>query len=203
MKAKKNWITLIELLAVVAILGIIAWIALPKVSGTREQSRDVLRKTQLNEIGSAITSYWADHGWYPISTGACISKLTELVDEGYLSKINPDPNWERIITYCGGEWAAVKQHNICPEWYYNYVSDWSRFVLAAYMEDNKNWNYICLNQENSCHDKTTNRDHLCQDLASLWSWWDELWSRWKLSDFISNNRLNDNLKSHIYVYLRE
>lgn len=194
MKSKKLWITLIELLAVVAILGIIAWIALPKVSGTREQSRDVLRKTQLNEIGSAITSYWADHGWYPISTGACISKLTELVDEWYLSKIDPDPNNEKIITSCSTE--AVKILNICKDWYYNYISDWSRFVLAAYMEDNKNWNYICLNQETSCHGMTTDKDHLCQDLAALWSWWD-------ISAFTSNNRLNDNLKSHIYVYLRE
>ena len=201
MKSKKLWMTLIEILAVVGIIWILAWITLPKVSNSKLESRDILRISQIQEIWAAITSYGIDHGWYPISTGACISKLTELVDEWYLSKIDPDPNNEKIITSCSTE--AVKILNICKDWYYNYISDWSRFVLAAYMEDNKNWNYICLNQETSCHDKTTNRDHLCQDLAALWSWWDELWSLWKLSDFTSNNRLNDNLKSHIYVYLRQ
>ena len=200
MKSKKLWMTLIEILVVVSIIWILAWIALPKVSNSKLESRDILRISQIQEIWAAITSYGIDHGWYPISTGACISKLTELVDEWYLSKIDPDPNDEIIWTYCE---STNEEDNICPDWYYNYISDWSRFVLAAYMEDNKNWNYICLNQETSCHDKTTNKDHLCQDLAALWSWWDELWSRWKLSDFTSNNRLNDNLKSHIYVYLRQ
>lgn len=196
MKSKKLWLTLIELLAVVAVLGIIAWITLPKVSGTRTQSRDVLRKTQLNEIWAAITSYGINHGGrYPVSTGTCASSLTELIEEWYLSKIDWDPNREIITTYCDGA-DAIKKFNVCPNWEYNYISNWSRFVLAAYMEDNKNWNYICLNASTECHDQTTNKDHLCQDLAELWSWFD-------LPKFLSNNRLNDWLKSHIYVYLRE
>lgn len=194
MKSKKLWITLIELLAVIAVLGIIAWIALPKVSNTKSESRDILRKTQLNEIWAAITSYGINHGGtYPISNGTCISSLTELVDEWYLNSINPDPNGEIIHTVCKeGESTEI---SICPEWYYNYISDGSRFVLAAYMENNKNWNYICLNSISTC---TNNPDktHLCQDLAELWSGWD-------LSKFLSNNRLNDWLKSNIYVYLRE
>jgi type II secretory pathway pseudopilin PulG len=193
MKSKKLWMTLIEILIVVGIIWVIAWIALPKVSNSKLESRDILRISQIQEIGAAITSYGIDHWGYPISTGTCISSLTELVDEWYLSRIDPDPNNERIITYCD---INQKQHNICPEWYYNYVSDGSWFVLAAYMEDNKNWNYICLNTETSCHDITTDKDHLCQDLAALWSWWD-------LAEFLSSNRLNDSLKSHIYVYLRQ
>ena len=199
MKSKKLWITLIELLAVVAILGIIAWITLPKVSNTKSESRDILRKTQLNEIWAAITSYGINHGGrYPVSTGTCISSLTELVDEWYLSKIDPDPNWERIITYCGGEWAAIKQRNICPEWYYNYVSNWSRFVLAAYMEDNKNWNHICQNSWSNCLDADTDKDHLCKDLAELWSGFE-----FDLNKFLWPYGIKDSQKSHIYIYLRE
>lgn len=202
MKSKKLWMTLIEILIVLAILWIITWIAIPKVSNSKVESRDILRISQIQEIWAAITSYGIDHGSYPISTGTCISSLNELIDEWYLSKIDPDPNNERIITYCN---ISQKQYNICTWWYYNYVSDGSWFVLAAYMENNKNWNYICLNTETSCHDITTDKDHLCQDLAALGSWWElsESTSSDRLNEFTSSNRLNDNLKSHIYVYLRQ
>lgn len=195
MKSKKLWMTLIEILVVVAIIWILAWITIPKIGNSKLESRDILRISQIQEIWAAITSYGIDHGSYPISTGTCISSLTELVDEWYLANISPDPNDEKIITYCDGA-DAIKKFNVCPKWEYNYISNWSRFVLAAYMEDNKNWNYICLNASTECHDQTTNKDHLCQDLAALWSSGD-------IAAFTSSNRLNDNLKSHIYVYLRQ
>lgn len=185
--------TLIEILMVVWILAILVGISVPRFSWSKEKSRDVLRISQINEIWAAIASYWIDHGWYPESTGTCISSLTELVDEWYLSKIDPDPNNEKIWTYCD---STNEDDNICPKGYYNYISNWSWFVLAAYMEESKNWNYVCLNEAEACHDKTTNRDHLCQDLK-------ELWTDKDLSKFISSNRLNDSLKSHIYVYLHQ
>lgn len=189
MKSYKLGMTLIEILMVVWILGILVWICIPKFSWSREKSRDILRKSQINEIWAAISSYWIDHGWYPASTGTCISSLTGLIEEWYLTKIDPDPNWEKIYTYCQS-WIE----NICPEWYYNYVSSGNRFLLAAYMEDDKNGNYRCSYTNNCNGTDDVDTEHLCQDLAELWSWWD-------LAKFLSANKLNDWIPSHIYVYL--
>lgn len=194
MKTYKLGMTLIEILMVVWILGILLWICIPKFSWSQGKSRDILRKSQINEIWSAIVSYWIDHGWYPISSGTCISSLTGLVEEWYLTKIDPDPNNETITTYCG--WDNNTQYNICSGSYYNYISNGERFVLAAYMESEWNWNYMCINSDN-CLNNDTDKEHLCQDLAELWSGWD-------LSNFLSSNKLNNWLKySHIYVYLHQ
>lgn len=196
-KSKKSWMTLIEILIVVAIIWIIAWIAIPKVSNSKMESRDIRRISEIQEIWSAIMSYKTDHWWYPVSSGTCISSLTELIDDWYFSTMPPDPNNEKILTYCSNASADDRaKWSICTWWYYNYISNGSWFVLAAYMEDSKNWNYICLNNATTCHDIITDKDRLCQDLAELWSWGN-------LTAFMSNNRLNDGLKSHIYVYLRE
>jgi prepilin-type N-terminal cleavage/methylation domain-containing protein len=60
--------TLVELMIVVAIIGILAAVAIPKFAQMLEKSREGATKGNLGAIRSAISNYYADQqGWYPIA----------------------------------------------------------------------------------------------------------------------------------------
>lgn len=64
-KQKKGF-TLVELVIVIAILGILALYALPKYQGIVEQARSSEAKAQLGSFRSALGIYYAkNHGVYP------------------------------------------------------------------------------------------------------------------------------------------
>jgi type IV pilus assembly protein PilA len=66
MKKNQKGFTLIELMIVVAIIGILAAIALPKFADMLEKSRDGATKGNLDSMKSAINMYTADQsGQYP------------------------------------------------------------------------------------------------------------------------------------------
>jgi prepilin-type N-terminal cleavage/methylation domain-containing protein len=70
MPLKKNsrGFTLVELMIVVAIIGILAAVAIPKFAQMLEKSREGATKGNLGAIRSAISNYYADQqGWYPIT----------------------------------------------------------------------------------------------------------------------------------------
>lgn len=57
--------TLIEILIVVAIIGILASIALVGLGGTRSKARDAKRIAEVRQIQSALELYFNRCGWYP------------------------------------------------------------------------------------------------------------------------------------------
>ena len=65
---RKNGFTLVELLVVVAILGILSGIVLYSVSATHTKSRDAQRFKDLETIQAAVEQYYTDQGHYPILT---------------------------------------------------------------------------------------------------------------------------------------
>ena len=86
--------TLLEMIAVVAIIGILVGIALPNYKAAIMQSKEAVLKEDLFRFRDVIDQYYADKGKYPAS-------LDTLVDEGYLRKIPPDPitgssDWETV-----------------------------------------------------------------------------------------------------------
>ena len=76
--------TLIELITVVAIVGILAAIALPNYRVAIIQSREAVLKENLFRMRDLIDQYYVDKGQYP-------SSLETLVEEGYLRKLPEDP----------------------------------------------------------------------------------------------------------------
>ncbi len=75
----KKGFTLIELLVVIAIIGILASAALIALSRTQERARDSNRKSDLNQIRSALVAYQTDHnGYFP--GGVSETTATGLVD---------------------------------------------------------------------------------------------------------------------------
>jgi general secretion pathway protein G len=76
--------TLIELVTVVALIGILAAIALPNYRVAIIQSREAVLKENLFRLRDLIDQYYVDKGQYPAS-------LDVLVEEGYLRKLPEDP----------------------------------------------------------------------------------------------------------------
>ena len=75
---------MIELIVVVAIIGILATIALPAMRNAPIRAREAVIRADLYEMRSCIDQHLADKGMYPES-------LQALVDAGYLRFIPADP----------------------------------------------------------------------------------------------------------------
>ena len=89
--------TLIELLMVVAIIGILAGILIPTVGSVRKQANVAASKAQLSNYVTAIQMFKGDYGYYPFVSGTgdsddftldSVGTSTEFIQT--LSGRNPD-----------------------------------------------------------------------------------------------------------------
>jgi general secretion pathway protein G len=76
--------TLLELIVVIAIIGILATVAMPAMKNTPKRAREAVLKNNLHAIRDVIDQYHADKGYYPPT-------LEALVDEGYFRLLPRDP----------------------------------------------------------------------------------------------------------------
>ena len=76
--------TLLELMIVMAIVGVLAVVAIPSYVGSVRQAREAVLKEDLHVMRAAIDSYTADKQKAPQS-------LDDLVTDGYLRSIPVDP----------------------------------------------------------------------------------------------------------------
>lgn len=68
---KNNGFTLIELLVVVAIIGLLSSVVLASLNTARAKSRDAKRLSDLEQIRTALTTYYIDNnGTYPTTNGS-------------------------------------------------------------------------------------------------------------------------------------
>lgn len=94
--------TLLELIVVIAIIGILATIAMPALKDMPRRASEAVLKTDLRTMRDVIDQYYGDKGRYPPS-------LEALVENGYLRKIPVDP-----ITKSAETWQVVLEE-IDPE----------------------------------------------------------------------------------------
>lgn len=101
--------TLVELIIVIAIIGILATIAIPSFKPAPDKAREAVLKTDLHTMREALDQYFADKARYPES-------LDTLVDEGYLRAVPVDP-----FTQSSSTWRLIyanetgNQDNPTPE----------------------------------------------------------------------------------------
>ena len=94
--------TLIELMIVVAMIGILAAIAVPQFARSPDKAREAVLKTDLHTMRESIDQYFADKARYPDS-------LDTLVEEGYMRSVPVDPftqsssTWKLIFSGEAGE----------------------------------------------------------------------------------------------------
>ena len=86
--------TLIELMIVMAIIGVLAVIAVPSYIGALRHAREAVLKEDLHVLRSAIDSYTMDKQKAPQS-------LDDLIQDGYLKAIPEDP-----ITKSSSTWVT-------------------------------------------------------------------------------------------------
>lgn len=84
--------TLLELIVVIAIIGILATIAMPALKDMPRRAQEAVLQTDLGTIRQVIDMYKGDKGRYPAS-------LEALVEAGYIRKIPVDPMTKSSTTW--------------------------------------------------------------------------------------------------------
>ena len=90
-KARRNAFSLLELLAVVVILGILAAAIVPRVITSTADARTSVHQHNLGEINAAVERYYIDEGAFP----ATIANLTP----DYLPDGVPDVPTDNTLEY--------------------------------------------------------------------------------------------------------
>jgi general secretion pathway protein G len=91
---KKDGFTLVELLVAVGVLALLVGISLVAFRGSQAAARDAQRRTELEEIRTALEVYRTDNGSYPGTSGnAEVAGVLHnlLVTPGYMASIPLDP----------------------------------------------------------------------------------------------------------------
>lgn len=137
--------TLVELLIVIAIIGVLAAISVLGYRVIRAKAQDARRKADLRLIAHALEAYALDHGdKYPISNNGWPETLTNISDTAgeklvqgqYIDNIPQDPVTNIGYTYvstCGNDYP-------CTEGDY--------YVLEAYLSDNSIYQ-LAMNRDGS------------------------------------------------------
>ena len=140
--------TLVELLVVVAIIGILATVVVISYSGAQSKARDAKRLSDLSQVQSALSQYFIDYGQYPNST--LPGNIQPLALSGYISTIPADPK-ETSGAY-GYYYAS--QYYMTSANSYTGINSNSYYIIATRLENSSNpsavavfqgWNNSSLN----------------------------------------------------------
>jgi len=100
MKMNRKGFTLIELMIVVAIIGILAAIAIPKFADLINKSKEGATKGALSSVRSALQVYYGDNeGWFPADNLAILTLNGKYINEIPVAKLPTTGHADvRIVT---------------------------------------------------------------------------------------------------------
>lgn len=94
-RARRSGFTLIELMAVLAIIALLLSIVAPHYAGRIDRAEETVLREDLALMRDALDKYYADAGRYP-------DQLQDLVGKRYLRAIPEDP-----VTRSADTWVVV------------------------------------------------------------------------------------------------
>lgn len=158
MKLTKRAFTLVEMLIVVVIIGILIAALVPRLQWAQARARDTARKADLNQIWTALATYFNDEWKYVWSW--CVSDIRDELIPTYISSIPNDPQASRNVAFAkdsSDDEVCTKDWSYWVLSIYNNWAEWWWVVLVANVEESKNanfvlafsWNKSVLNNENS------------------------------------------------------
>ena len=109
--------TLIEILIVVAIIGLIASLVAPNLIGRYERSKEEIAKAQVEMLSSGVLSFKLDVGRYPNSLEELLNSTDPNWRGPYLSKKSlPKDPWGRDYQFkCPGDHGPFDLYSLGPE----------------------------------------------------------------------------------------
>lgn len=121
MRNNKKGFTLIELMIVVAIIGILAAIAIPKFADLINKSKEGATKGALSSVRSAIQVYYGDNeGWFPADKLGCLTDNAKYISEVPVAKLPGTGHADsRVVvstfTHAGG-WTYANDPTVTATW---------------------------------------------------------------------------------------
>jgi len=115
MKKKTSGFTMIELIVVIAILGLLSTIGLVSFRTAQIKGRDTQRKSDLAQIQKALEIYYNDYGYYPTDDYPASGSFVDTKGTLYIKEIPQDPKFDA----------------------YPYSSDGTFYILYARLENNQ------------------------------------------------------------------
>jgi len=120
MQTKTKWgFTLIEMIVVIAIIGILSTILLTSVSSIRKNAIDTRRKSNLENVRGAINMYYSVKSTWPSISGGWSGLMTNL--SGYITdSVSADEDGDGVADYSvsactDGEGCQMKLYANCVQ----------------------------------------------------------------------------------------
>jgi len=121
MPAGRQGFTLIELLVVISIIGVLASLVLVNFNAARERTRDVQRKSDLDQVKKALRMYYNDNNFYPAANLVAWGSSFQSGTMVYMKILPHDPSYQ----------VATSP----PEYNYTSSSPFQDFCLWASLEN--------------------------------------------------------------------
>jgi type II secretory pathway pseudopilin PulG len=130
---------LIELIVVIAIIGLLSTVGMANYLNAQGKGRDALRKSDLKQLQSALELYRVDQGIYPASLPACDTPLSAGTAT-YIAKIPCDPQTKQTYVYTST--ATTYRLIACLE---NQNDPLSDATNASPCDGTSNWSHTVIN----------------------------------------------------------